>query len=171
MAQGIDGIERARDAVARESWAEAYALLRDIEPSHLAPADFEGLADATWWLSKVDESIAARQRAYAGYAAEGNDPAAAFMAGRLAVEHFDRGEPAVAMGWLMKAQRHLGDQPESVEHGFLALVQANVARFQGDLDGSMALAEAATRIGRRYASPDLIAMAIHVQGRVLVSRG
>jgi len=104
-------------------------------------------------------------------ALEGNDPAAAFLAGRLAVEHFDRGEPAVAMGWLMKAQRHLGDQPESVEHGFLALVQANVARFQGDLDGSMALAEAATRIGRRYASPDLIAMAIHVQGLVLLSRG
>ena len=171
MAQDIDGIERARDAVARESWAEAYTMLRDIEPSLLAPRDLEGLADATWWLSKVDESIAARQKAYAGYAAEANSPAAAFMAGRLAVEHFDRGEPAVAMGWLMKAQRHLSDQPESVEHGFLALVQANVARFQGDLDGSMALAEDATRIGRRYANPDLIAMAIHDQGLVLVSRG
>ncbi|RPJ12913.1 MAG: LuxR family transcriptional regulator, partial [Actinobacteria bacterium] len=61
MAQGDDGIERARDAVARESWADAYAMLRDIEPSDLAPADLEGLADATWWLSKVDESIAARQ--------------------------------------------------------------------------------------------------------------
>jgi len=171
VAQDIDGIERARDAVARESWAEAYAMLRDIQPSLLAPRDLEGLADATWWLSKVDESIAARQKAYAGYAAEGNDPRAAFMAGRLAIEHFDRGEPAVAMGWLMKAQRHLSDQPESVEHGFLALVQANVARFQGDLDGSMALAEDATRIGRRYANPDLIAMAIHDQGLVLVSRG
>ena len=171
MAQDIDGIERARDAVARESWAEAYTMLRDIEPSLLAPRDLEGLADATWWLSKVDESIAARQKAYAGYAAEANNPAAAFMAGRLAIEHFDRGEPAVAMGWLMKAQRHLSDQPESVEHGFLALVQANVARFQGDLDGSMALAEDATRIGRRYANPDLIAMAIHDQGLVLVSRG
>jgi DNA-binding NarL/FixJ family response regulator len=171
VAQGVDGIERARDAVARESWAEAYAMLREIEPSHLAPADFEGLADATWWLSKVEESIAARQRAYAGYAAEGNDPRAAFMAGRLAVEHFDRGEPAVAMGWLMKAQRHLGDQPESVEHGFLALIQANVARFQGDLDGSMTLAEEATRIGRRFGNLDLVAMGIHDQGLVLVSRG
>ena len=171
MAHGDDGIERARDAVARESWAEAYAMLRDIEPSHLTPADFEGLADATWWLSKVGESIAARQRAYAGYAADGNDPRAAFMAGRLAVEHFDRGEPAVAMGWLMKAQRHLGDQPESVEHGFLALLQANVARFQGDLDGSMTLAEEATRIGQRFGNLDLVAMGIHDQGLVLVSRG
>ena len=171
MAHDVDGIERARAAVARESWAEAYAMLRDIEPSLLDPRDLEALADSTWWLSKVDESIAARQRAYAGYAAEGNVPRAAFMAGRLTVEHFDRGEPAVAMGWLMKAQRHLGDQPESVEHGFLALIQANVARFQGDLDGSMTLAEDASRMGRRYANPDLIAMAIHVQGLVLVSRG
>jgi ATP/maltotriose-dependent transcriptional regulator MalT len=171
VAQGDDGIERARGAVARESWADAYAALRDIEPSLLAPRDFEGLADATWWLSKFDETIAARQKAYAGYAAEGNDSRAAFMAGRLAVEHFDRGEAAVAMGWLMKAQRHLSDRPESVEHGFLALTKANVARFQGDLDGSMTLAEEATRIGRRYANPDLLAMAIHTQGLVLVSRG
>ena len=171
MAQDVDGIEQARDAVARESWVEAYAMLRDIEPSDLAPADLEGLADATWWLSKVDESIAARQKAYAGYAAEANDPRAGFMAGRLAVEHFDRGEPAVAMGWLMKAQRHLGDRPESVEHGFMALIQANVARFQGDPDGSMALAEEATRIGQRFGNLDLVAMGIHVQGLVLVSRG
>ena len=96
MAHDVDGIEQARDAVARESWVEAYAMLQDIEPSDLGPADLEGLADATWWLSKVDESIAARQKAYAGYAAEANDPRAGFMAGRLAVEHFDRGEPAVA---------------------------------------------------------------------------
>jgi hypothetical protein len=132
VAHDVDGIEQARDAVARESWVEAYAMLRDIEPSDLAPADLEGLADATWWLSKVDESIAARQKAYAGYAAEGNDPRAGFMAGRLAVEHFDRGDPAVAMGWLMKAQRHLSDRPESVEHGFLSWIDLPIFGEDGE---------------------------------------
>ena len=38
MAHDVDGIEQARDAVARESWVEAYAKLQDIEPSDLAPA-------------------------------------------------------------------------------------------------------------------------------------
>ena len=36
------------------------------DPSDLSPQDLEALADAAWWLSKTDESIAARQRAYAG---------------------------------------------------------------------------------------------------------
>jgi ATP/maltotriose-dependent transcriptional regulator MalT len=171
MAEGIDAIERARDAVAREAWAEALEAYGRVERSLLAPRDLEGLADAAWWLSKRDESIAARQKAYAGYAAEGDDPAAASMAGRLMVEHFDRGEPAVAMGWLMKAQRHLGEHPEMVGHGFLALLEATVARFRGELDGSMARAEDAVRIGQRFGNRDLVAMGIHVQGLVRISEG
>ena len=66
MAERTADIERGRDAVARESWAEAYEELAAADPSELSPQDLEALADAAWWLSKTDESIAARQRAYAG---------------------------------------------------------------------------------------------------------
>jgi len=171
VAERIGDIDRARDAIGRESWAEAYEELRTLDPSHLTPQDQEGFSDAAWWLSKTDESITARQRAYSGYAAAGEDQPAAFMAVRLSVEHFDRGEPAVAMGWLMRAQRHLVEQPECVQHGFLALIEANVARFQGELDGAMAHSERAIKVGQRFGDRDLIAMGIHIQGLVLVSRG
>ena len=82
MAERIADIDRARDAVGREAWAEAYEGLWALDPSLLTPQDLEGFADAAWWLSRIDESIAARQRAYSGYAAAGEDPRAAGCAAR-----------------------------------------------------------------------------------------
>jgi ATP/maltotriose-dependent transcriptional regulator MalT len=171
VVERIADIDLARDAVGREAWAEAYEGLRALDPSRLAPEDLEGLADATWWLSRIDESIAARQRAYSGYAAAGKDPEAAGVAMRLCMEHFLRREPAVGAGWLMRAQRHLREQPESIGHGFLAQTEATVAQFRGEVEEAMRLAERATEIGQRFHHRDLVAMGIHSQGLALISAG
>jgi DNA-binding CsgD family transcriptional regulator len=164
-------IERARDAVQRESWAEAYGELAAADPSDLTPEDLEALADAAWWLSKNDESIAARQQAYAAFAAANDERRAAYHAGRLSIEHFLREEPAVGAGWLMRAQRHLQDEAECIEHGFLAVLEGTVARFSGDLDGAIALAERAATIALRFEDRDVWALGIHTQGLVLIDRG
>jgi ATP/maltotriose-dependent transcriptional regulator MalT len=171
VAERIPDLDRARDAVGREAWAEAYEELRTLDPSRLTPHDLEGLADAAWWLSKVDESIAARQRAYSGYVAAGEGPAAARCAARLCIEHFLRGEPAVAAGWLMRAQRHVREQQERVPHGWLAVCEATVAHFRGELDEAMSLSQQATEIGQRFGDRDLVAMGIHLQGLVHISAG
>jgi DNA-binding CsgD family transcriptional regulator len=171
VADLIADIDRARDAIGREAWAEAFEGLRALDPSGLSPRDLEGFADAAWWLSKMDESMTLRQRSYSGFVAAGEDPSAAWCAGRLCIEHFLRGEPAVAVGWLKRAQRHLRDQPECVEHGFLAMVEATVARVSGELDEAMTLAERATQIGQSFGNRDLLAMAIHTQGLVLIADG
>jgi DNA-binding CsgD family transcriptional regulator/tetratricopeptide (TPR) repeat protein len=171
VAERIADIDWARDAVGRESWADAYEGFRTLDPSRLTPQDLEGLADAAWWLSRVDESLAARQRAYSGYAAAGEDPRAAGCAARLCVEHFLRREPAVAAGWLMRAQRHLREQPEGVQHGWLAVCEATVAQFRGEPDEATSNAERATEIGQRFGDRDLVAMGVHLQGLVLISGG
>jgi len=93
------------------------------------------------------------------------------MGARLCVEHFTRREPAVAGGWLMRAQRHLREQPECAEHGFLAMVEANVARFTGDPDRSIALARKAIQIGQRFGDRDLVAVAIHIEGLSHIASG
>jgi len=164
-------LERAREALARGSWAEAYEGLREFDSSTLTAGDLEGLADAAWWISRMDESIAARQKAYAAYAAAAEDRPAAALAIRLCVEHFLRREPAVAGGWLMRAHRHLGELPECVEHGFLAVVESTVARFSGELERSIELARRATQIGHRFGHLDLLAMAIHIEGLALIASG
>jgi ATP/maltotriose-dependent transcriptional regulator MalT len=164
-------LDRGRDALARGAWPEAYEALRACDAAALTGADLEGLADAAWWVSRRDESIAARQRAYAAYAAASEDLPAASMAVRLCVEHFIRGEPAVAGGWLMRAQRHLREQPESAEHGFLAAVEANVARLSGDPDRGVELARRGTEIAQRAGHRDLVAVAIHIEGLSHVAAG
>ena len=93
-----------------------------------------------------------------------------WMAGRLSIEHFMRGDPAVGAGWLMKAQHLAEDTPEGVGHGLLLIVEATVARFSGDVPGALELVDEATELGRRLDDPDLSAMATHMQG-VAAGRG
>ena len=77
MAERTAGIERGRDAVRRESWAEAYEQLTAADRSDLTAVDLEALADAAWWMSKTDEAIAARRQAYAAFSAAGEELKAA----------------------------------------------------------------------------------------------
>jgi DNA-binding CsgD family transcriptional regulator len=173
VAERIAGADadRAREAVRRESWAEAYEELRVLDPAGMEPRDLEALADAAWWLSRSDASIAARQRAYAGYVAAGEDLRAAWCAGRLCMEHFFRAEAALAAGWLMRAQRLLRDQPERVQHGYLAAVESILAQARGETGEAVAGAERATGIGVRFGDPDLVAMGIHLHGLGLIDDG
>jgi DNA-binding CsgD family transcriptional regulator len=171
VAERTADIERAREAAQRESWANAHELFSVLDPTDLDPRDLEAFADSAWWLSRIEQSIAIRGRAYAGYAAEGDDARAAAMAGRLSVDHFVRGEPAVGAGWLMKAQRHTRETPEGPDHGLLLVLEATVARYSGDGEGAMALADRAVQMGRRFGDRDLSAMAIHTRGLLLITAG
>jgi DNA-binding CsgD family transcriptional regulator len=171
VSHDIADLERARDAVAQESWAEAYAAFAAIDTPLLTPRDWEGLADTTWWLGRLDESLAARHKAYAGFVEAGDERSAGWAAGRLCIEHFVREEPAVGAGWLARAQRHARALPECVELGWIALLEATVLRFGGASDTAMPLAERATQIAQRFADRDLLAMAIHTQGLILTASG
>ncbi len=107
--------------------------------------------------------------AYAGYAEEGDDRSAAWMSARLCIEHFIVGQPAVGAGWLGRTQRHARALSDGVEHGFLALLEAIVARFSGDLDASHMLAQRAVEVAHRFGERDLLGMAIHTEGLLLVA--
>ena len=171
MPESTAGVDGERVAAHPTSWSETYEALRVREPSELTPREHEQLADAAWWLSKPGESIAARQRAYAGSTSAGDAEHAMWMAGRLSIEHFIRGDPAIGAGWLMKAQHLATDVPEGVGHGLLLIVEATVARFSGDVPRALELAGEAEELGRRLDDPDVSAMATHLRGVVLVAAG
>ena len=171
MAERIGDLERARDAAERRSWAEAYSILEGLEPSDHAPAEWEALADAAWWIGHHDESIAALQKAYTGYADAGDERRAGWMAARLCIEHFVRDEPAAGMGWLARTKRHAAGLPDCVELGFASVMEATVLRYAGDLASAAPLAERAAEIGARFGDRDLLAMAIHTQGLILIAEG
>lgn len=171
MGLQLTSVERARDAVSREDWPGAYALLSDVDQDDLAPEDLDGLADAAWWLCRIDDSIAARHKAYRKYAAAHANQQAGAAAWMLYYEHHLAGRSAVAAGWLRRAHRHLEHEPECVEHALLTLAECEMAQIRGDLDAAMIHARDMTDIARRCDSADLVAMGLSAQGGVLLSRG
>jgi ATP/maltotriose-dependent transcriptional regulator MalT len=171
MAARIDAVTAGRRAAASGDWARAHEELSSVDPAALEPADLETLADAAWWIFDERGAIQARQRAYAGYSAAGDDARAGAVAARLAIDHFSRGNPSVGGGWLAKAHRHLDGQPECFEHGMLWTMEATVRRHGGDLDGSIELAQRAAALARRLHEGGGLAMAIHTEGMAQIAAG
>jgi len=120
---------------------------------------------------RLDEATGLRQKAYSASVSEGRDVQAGGIALRLAIEHFSRGEPSVGAGWLGRAHRHLDDESDCAEVGFLAVVESTVARYGGDPDGAVALARRAVGVAGRVRDPNLTAMATHTLGMALIAAG
>jgi hypothetical protein len=68
------------------------------------------------------------------------------------------------------AAAHPGDAG-GPDHGLLLVLEATVARYSGDGEGAMALADRAVQMGRRFGDRDLSAMAIHTRGLLLITAG
>jgi len=165
-------VERARAALADCDWVTAYALLTEAGAAESADADtLELLAEAAWWVSRIDDCIAARERAYALYDDAGDRRGAARQAVRLFENHNFKARPAAAGGWLGRARRLLASEPECVEQGCLLVREAEAAHGQGDLDRALEMADRALELGRSLHDHDLEADALQARGRVLIDAG
>ena len=129
------------------------------------------MADAAWWSCRLDESIAVRQKAYSGFAARGANRRAAYAAWFLAYDYYTKGETSLGSGWMSRAERHLVDEPECLEHAYLALAASDAAQDRGDFDEARLHAERVLKIGERFGSADIVAMGIQSLGRILIGRG
>jgi hypothetical protein len=135
-------LERARTALDEHAWSEAYAALSWLDhEGDLGGADLERLGEAAWWNAHPRESLDAFARSYAAYVAEGDPARAAFVALRLAFEHFETRDVAQWNGWMGRATRLLEDQPESAVHGYLELqrIRGFILLGQGSSDEPLAL--------------------------------
>jgi ATP/maltotriose-dependent transcriptional regulator MalT len=164
--------ERAREAVRASQWELAFEALSSLDANEgLAAEDLEALGEAAWWLCRLAECIAARERSVAEYLADGLPRRAALVALRLFYTFSVRGEGAIATGWLRRASRLLECESEGVEHGQLALAEARVARSRGDAARELAHARRAIALGQRFADADLVALGQYIEGRLLVRQG
>jgi ATP/maltotriose-dependent transcriptional regulator MalT len=80
-------------------------------------------------------------------------------------------EPAVGAGWFARTQRHAKSLPDCVELGFAALLEGTVLLFSGNPETALPLAERATEIAQRFGDRELLGMAIHTQGLILIEQG
>ncbi|MFH9722050.1 LuxR C-terminal-related transcriptional regulator [Streptomyces sp. NPDC017254] len=169
-----DAVERARDAAARESWAEAYELLHDHDrhPERgLTADDLAVLADSAWWSGHVDESVTARLRAHAAYLAADDHRGAGLTSWWLSYEYASLGRPAAAAGWLHRARHHLEDLPDCPEQCFLAWTTAEEAEAHGDHEAALAAARRMTALALASGSPDLLALSRQAESHVLLAAG
>jgi hypothetical protein len=82
------------------------------------------LAKAAWWTGRQNESISARERAYAALVERGDRAPAAFAALTLRREYSAKLAASVANGWLNRAETLLG-MSRNRRHGYLAIAHGD----------------------------------------------
>jgi len=123
-------------------------------------------------LGRDDEWAAGIERAHHAHVEAGEPARAVRCAFWLGLNLALRGETSRGSGWLARARRLLDrDEGESVEHGYLLLPVAAQQEHAGELEAAHATAVAAAAIGERFGDADLVALAVHEQGNVLVKLG
>jgi ATP/maltotriose-dependent transcriptional regulator MalT len=168
-----DALEAARGLLATWAWTEAHDAAREaiVAPGQAAAERLDIIAEASWWLGRMDDCIDAREQAYAQYEAAGDFERAGQCAVWLWEHHQLKARPAIGGGWLRRARRALEAHPDTTAYGDLALREAEVAHGSGDLAGAVKLAREALTLARGLRSVDLEAAALQTIGRILIDAG
>lgn len=167
-----DAVASARDALERHAWNEAFELFKEADrASPLDAQDLEHLSEAAWWSAEPEESLEARERAFAAYEQRGDTRQAGSIALVLMSDHMRRGAASIAAAWLRRAERFLADDTDSAEYGYLILTRARAAAKKAELDEAVSLARQAVEIGAKHGNKDLQAHALMEEGMNLVASG
>ncbi len=161
------------EALLRQDWPTAFdaAQASTFDEPAVEADRLDRLADAAWWLGRLDACIEARHAAYRLYDELGDDRRAGQSAVWLWEHHAICARPSVASAWLRRARRALDADRECIEYGNLVLREAETAHGANELARAYELASAALELGRRLRSADLEAEALQTRGRVLIDQG
>ena len=165
-----DQLDRARGAFENHAWTKAYETLRaaDLEEP-LDLADLERLAIAAQLLGHDDEAIEVLGRAHQQAIGGGDQVGAARHAFRLGMILANRGDMAVAGGWLGRAARLVEESGvDCVERGYVLVPQGIGQLDAGDPAGSFATFEGVAAIAERFGDVDLGTMSRLGRGRALI---
>jgi DNA-binding NarL/FixJ family response regulator len=165
-----DPLAAGRAALARGAWEEARAAFEAADETGEA---LEGLGWAGWWLADERLTMESRERAYRAFRAAGDDGAAARVAAWLAADYREfRGEGSVGRGWLQRAHSAIAGLPESADHGWVVLIDADFAlNLDVDVGRAERLSLHAAELGRRLGVPDLEAVGLAQAGIATVLQG
>jgi LuxR family transcriptional regulator, maltose regulon positive regulatory protein len=166
-------LEAGQEALSRAAWEEARTHFEAALEREETPEALEGLSWAAWWLSDAAVTFNSRERAYRLYQARGDRRGAARMAIWIAHDyiHF-RSELAIANGWRQRARRLLEGLDPVPEHGWLALIEGQVAlELNENPTLGKRLGREVSGFGRRLGVIDLEMLGLAMEGLALVSEG
>jgi DNA-binding NarL/FixJ family response regulator len=123
-------------------------------------------------LGRHDDFYEALERAHQAHLNAGDALRAAHCAFWVGINLVQEGEMGRAGGWLARAQRLVDREGgECVEQGYLLIPVMFEREARGNLAGAIAAAAEAIRIGERLGDRDLVALAGHHQGHLMIKRG
>lgn len=162
----------AREAAEHQSWHEAAAAFADAEREHaLAGEDLDRWALALQCLGRPADAAPLLVRAVAEHMRAGNSDGAAASATTLSGIHLERGEAAVAAGWLSRAGDLIAERPDSAAEGLVLWMRSRLVASGGDPEGALELAERAYEIGRRQGDVRIAALGLMYRGFFRLSLG
>jgi len=166
-------IERGREFCADRAWNDAYAALSGADrEAALRADDLELLATAAYMIGREDEYFGALERAHQAHLNAGEALRAARCALWMGMNLAQRGEMGHAGGWLSRGRRLVEREGgECVEQGYLLMPRMFEHEAMGDLGAAVATAAEAAAIAERFGDADLLALAVHSQGHLLVCAG
>ena len=161
-------IVEARQRCAQREWGPATALFEAAgEHGELHGDDLERLALCLYMQADEEASAHWLERAHHAHVEERERTKAircAFWCGLLLMF---QGKVAQGSGWFSRARRLLEDVGEAcAEYGYLLLPDVERELSRGEFDLAFAAAAEAVDVGRRFEDPDLVCLAVHLQGRV-----
>ena len=170
---GEGHLERGRRSFVARAWQEAYeSLSRADEAVPLGAEDLELLATSAYMLGRDDEWMRGLERAHHVHGEAGEAERAAWCAIWVGINLALRAEVGGASGWLGRAQRLLDrDSLDCAERGYLLLPVMFQHEAAGDFAAAASTAAEAVEIGRRFGDADLVALAAHGQGYMLIKHG
>jgi DNA-binding NarL/FixJ family response regulator len=154
-------------------WVDAHeSLLAADRSRELAASDLELLATAAYMLGREQDYFAVLERAYRAHLDGGEALAALRCAFWVGVNLAQRGDMGGAGGWLGRAERLLEREgADRVEAGYLLLPLVFRQEGSGDLEAAAETAGRAAAIGERFGDEDLLALAGHEHGHILIRLG
>lgn len=167
-------LQAGRDALAQGNWQEAEAsFVAAVAQEPESAEAYEGLAEACWWQHREKPTFDARERAYHLYRKQGDSRGAARVATWMGADALEfKGQPAVAQGWLQRAERLLEGLEPSPEQAWLRVWMGHLAlMLNNDTVAARQLAGQGIELGRKLGQIDVEGTGMAVAGLALVSEG
>jgi DNA-binding winged helix-turn-helix (wHTH) protein len=164
-------LDRARRAAAKQDWSETAAQYRLCDAETLDADDLEKWALALQCAGKPSDAIPVLMRCCARHAQAGDSEAAAVNAVSLSTIHMERGEGAVAKGWIARARDLVAESAGSPAAGLVQYMSARLTASEGDIEGALKLAESAYETGRQSGAANVEALGLMYRGFFRLSLG
>ena len=171
---GTLALDDAHASLARGDWEDARARFDEAIRDAPSAEAWEGLAIATSYLDLADVTLDAREEAFRRYREAHDGRGAVRCAVWLASDVLDfRGDPAVANGWLQRAQSILAEVPApSAEHAFVLAFRAHMTLLaENDPVTTRRLCSEAIALARQCGAVDAEMVALSVEGLAMVTQG